>query len=88
MTCCQIIVTSADEYRTKVGDVTSDVKKLISNLGIKNNYVVQFRNLQQSFSVRMKLAKINRGLKLKQSDWMENYIDFNTAKRRKAANKF
>ena len=46
MTCCQIIVTSADEYRTKVGDVTSDVKKLISNLGIKNNYVVQFRNLQ------------------------------------------
>ena len=32
----------ADEYEMKVGDV----KKLISNLGNKTNYIVHYRNLQ------------------------------------------
>ena len=61
---------NADEYEIKVGDV----KKLISNLGNKTNYVVHYRNLQLYLSLRMKLTKIHRVLKSKQSDWMKNIL--------------
>ena len=74
----------ADKYEIKVGDV----KKLIPNLGDKTNYVVHYRNLQLYLSLGMKLTKIHIELKFKQSDWMKAYIDFNTKKRKNAANSF
>ena len=74
----------ADKYEIKIGDV----KKLVSNLGNKTNYVVHYRNLQLHLSLRMKLTKIHKVLKFKQSDWMKKYIDFNTEKIMNAANHF
>ena len=74
----------ADEYDIKIGNV----KKLIPNLNNKTKYVLHCRNLQLYLSLGMKLTKIHRRLKLKQSDWMKKYIDFNTEKRKNAANNF
>ena len=72
------------KYEIKV----RNVKKLIPNLGKKTTYVVHYKNLQLYLSLGMKLTKIHRVLKFKQSDWMKKYIDFNTEKRMNAANDF
>ena len=74
----------ADEYEVSVGGV----KNIIPNLGNKTNYVVHYRNLLLYLSLRMKLTKIHRVLKFKQSDWMKKYIDVNTEKRKNATNDF
>ena len=74
----------ADKYKIKVGDV----KTLIPNLGNKTKYVLHCRNLQLYLSLGMKLTKIHRVLKFKQSDCMKKYIDFNTENRKNADNDF
>ena len=67
----------ADKYDIKVGDV----KKLIPNLGNKTKYVLHYKNLQLYLSLRMKLTKIHKVLKFKESDWMKKCVDFNTKKK-------
>ena len=49
---------------------------------------MQFRNLQLYLSLGIKLTKIHRVLKCKQSYWMKKYINFNTEKGVNAANDF
>ena len=58
----------------KVGDV----KEIVSNLGDKINCRIDYRNLQLCLSLGMKLTKIHKVLKFKQSDWLKKYFDFTT----------
>ena len=57
-------------------------------MGSKTNYVVHYKNLQLYLALGMKLTKIHRVIRFKQSDWMKKYIDFKTEKRTNAANSF
>ena len=61
---------------------------MVLNLGHKTKYIVHYRNRQLYLPLGMKLTKIHKVLRFKQSDWMEKYIDFNTEKRTTAANTF
>ena len=74
----------ADEHGIKIGGVN----KLVPNLGNKSKYVLHNKNLQLHFSLGMKLVIIHRILKFKQSHWLKECIDFNTDKRKNAANSF
>ena len=64
------------------------LKKLITNLGNKTKYVPHYRNLQLYLSLGMKLTKLHKVIKFKQSHWMKKYIDSNTEKGMNAANDF
>ena len=73
----------ANEY-----GIISGVTKLVPNLGHKSKHVLYYKNLQLYLSSRMKLVSVDRVLKFKQFDWFKKYIDFNTGKRKNAANSF
>ena len=52
-------------------------KKLIPNLNNKTNYVVHYDNVKLYESIGLKITKIHRGIKFKQSAWLEEYINLN-----------
>ena len=50
--------------------------------------MIHYRNLQQYLELEMKLKKIGRILKFKQSDWIISHINFNTDKRKESSNEY
>ena len=74
----------ANKYGIKVGGVN----KLVPNIRDKVKYIVHYRNLQLYLELGMKLIKIQKILKFKQSNWLKEYIEFNTQKRTEGKDKF
>ena len=70
------------------GIKVGQVEKLIPNLRDKKNYVLHYRNLKLYLNLGLKLRKIHRALEFSQSNWLAEYIHFNTQKRAKAKNAF
>ena len=79
--CCSNI---ANDYGIKI----CNVNKLVPNLGNESRNVLHYKNLQLYLSLGMKLTKFQGNLEFKQSNLLKIYIDFNTDKRKNAANSF
>lgn len=62
--------------------------KLILNLNDKKKYVLHYRTLKLVLKNGMKIERLGRILKFRQSPWLKPYILLNTNERTKATNEF
>ena len=83
-------------YPKELHDMHSDLplapehlnQKLMTTLNNKGKYVLLYTTLKLYLKEGLKLEKIHKVLEFDQSDWMKQYIDFNTELRKKAKNEF
>ena len=64
------------------------VKKLVTNLLDKTEYLIHIRNLKQALNHGLILKKVHKVIKFNQKAWLKPYIDMNTELRQKAKNNF
>ena len=62
------------------------MKKLVTNLHDKVEYVIHITNLKQALNYELVLKKVPRIIKFNQKVWLKPYIGINTNLRKKTKN--
>ena len=70
------------------GNRFSETKKLVPHLGIRDDYVIHYQELQYYIKLGMVVDEVSEIMSFKQTNWLAPYIDFNTKLRQKAENDF
>ena len=60
------------------------MKKLVSNLHDKFEYVMHIKNLKEALNNGLVLKKINKLIKFNQNAWLKLYIDMKNDLRKKS----
>ena len=72
------------DYQLKIANLYNipfgNVKKLVPNFFDKEKHVIHYEKLQIYLRVGMKLKKIYPVLEFNQSEWLKQYVEFNTQK--------
>ena len=85
------------QYPEKLHELNNDllflservkIKKLVTNLHYKEEYVIHVRNLKQVLNHEPVFTKMHRVIKFNQKAWLKSYIDMNTGLRKNAKNDF
>ena len=84
----EVVPNILSKYCNDVTNKVGGVKKLIPSVKDKIKYVVHYKNLQYYLSLGIKLIKIHRILKFKQSNWLKKHVEFNTKKRQESTDEF
>jgi hypothetical protein len=74
----------AEKYNVSVGGI----RKLVTSLGPRKEYVVHVRNLKLYMDLGMKLTRVHRAVTFNQSKWLSDYIAYNTKMRSASKNTF
>ena len=68
-----MLLKYCSDIAKKIGIKVGGVNILVQNLGNKSKYVLHYRNFQLYLSLGMKLVKVHKILKSKQSDWLKKH---------------
>ena len=77
-----------DYMKENIPDIYRQNKKLILDWSDKKNYLIHNRMLKIYVRHGMIIDKVHDIISIRQSRWLENYINFNTQKRNQAVNDF
>jgi hypothetical protein len=78
----------SNDLKIKFQQKNSKIKKLVPNLFDKDSITLHYTHLKLCLRLGLKLEKIHKVLRFKQSPWLKAFMEFNMEARKNAANPF